>query len=173
MLAAVALVVGCQNPNAVAMRIGQPSAEPVAVREAQTRKIPASNELTALSNITATLQDLGFAIQESSADLGVVTGTKQRDAQESGQVAGQIALTVAFALMGVASRPTWDKTQEIHVTTVVTPTRSPTDYSVRVSFDRYLTNNHGEQWRTELIQDPAIYQEFFKKLVIGDALKVL
>ena len=73
-------------------------------------------------------------------------------------------MTVAFAFLGAAYTPVWDKVQDIHVTATVAPTRSPTDYSVRVSFDRYMTNNRGEQWRTELIQDPRIYQDFFAKL---------
>jgi len=167
------LAVGCSNPNAYAMQVGQPVKAPMAVREAQTRSVPGTDQVAVLSNITQTLQDLGFAIRESSVDLGVVTGTKQRDAEETGQVVAQVALTVAFAVLGAAYTPTWDKTQEIHVTTVVAPTRSLSDYSVRVSFDRYLTNNQGVQWRTELIQDPAIYQDFFNKLFHSSTLKAL
>jgi len=170
MLAIVSVAAGCQDPNAVAMRIGQPVKAPLAVREAQTRTVSAPDEETALANITQSLQDLGFAVSESSADLGIVTGNKKRDAEENGAVAAQIALTVAFAVLGAAYQPTWDKVQDIHVTAVVAPTRSPADYSIRVSFDRYMTNNRGEQWRTELIQDPAIYQEFFDKLSFSSTL---
>ncbi len=170
LLATLTMAAGCQNANVVAMRIGQPTKDALAVREAQTRSVPAADQVSILSDVTQTLQDLGFSIRESSVDLGIVTGTKHRDAEESGQVASQIALTVAFALLGTAYNPVWDKTQEIHVTTVVAPAQSSGAYSIRVSFDRYITNNQGTLWRTELIHDPVIYQEFFAKLSHGTTL---
>ena len=109
-------------------------------------------------------------MEESSSNLGVVTASKSRDAVETGQVAGQIALTVVFALLGAAYNPVWDKYQKIHVTTTVVPAESRGQYAVRVSFDRYIWNNQGLLWRTELVSEPKIYQEFFEKLGHGRAL---
>jgi hypothetical protein len=40
-----------------------------------------------------------------------------------------------------------------------------------VSFDRYITNNHGDLWRTELITDPVIYQQFYERLNQGLTLE--
>jgi hypothetical protein len=37
---------------------------------------------------TQTLQDLDFTITEFASDAGVFTASKQRDAEEAGQVAG-------------------------------------------------------------------------------------
>jgi len=158
---------GCQDPNALAMKIGQAPDSALKMREVQTRKLPAPSHVAMLSDVTQTLQDLGFTVAESSAELGVVTGAKERDAQETGQVAGQIALAVVFALLGAPHNPTWDKDQSIHVTTTVAPADKQNDFAVRVSFDRYLWNNHGQLWKTELIQDPVIYQEFFSRLSKG------
>jgi hypothetical protein len=141
-----------------------------AVREAETRSMDAANQENLLSDITQAFQDLGFTISESSAALGVVTGMKQRDAEESGQIAGQIALTVAFALLGAAYQPVWDKEQKINVTSTVAPGAHAGEFAVRVSFDRYLWNNQGTLWKTELVQDPVVYQEFFSRLSHGRAV---
>src|SRR6185437_11031078 len=92
---------------------------------------------------------------------------KQRDAEEAGQVAGQIALTIALAALGAAYNPTWDKTQSIHLTLVISPVGQNGPQEIRVSFDRYITNNHGELWRTELVDDPLIYQQFYDRLNQG------
>ena len=138
----------------------------------QSRQLEAPDQVAVLAAVTQTLQDLGFTIRESSAEAGVVTGAKQRNAEETGQVVGQIALTIAFAVLGAAYSPVWDKDQSIHVTSVVTPTRDDKRFGVRVSFDRYLTNNQGVQWRAELIEDAAIYREFFERLDAGAALSV-
>lgn len=160
----------CQNPNATAMKIGAMPPNAAAVREAETRQVDATDQVVLLSDITQVLQDLGFTISESSSDLGVVTGMKQRDAEENGQIAGQIAMTVAFALIGAYYVPSWDKEQKINVTTTVAPGSGPGEFAIRVSFDRYLWNNHGLLWKTELIQDPTIYQEFFSRLNHGRAV---
>lgn len=167
-----ATALGCQNANDVAKRLGEPSKSAVEARIMQSREIEASDQVAVLAAVTQTLQDLGFTVQESSAEAGVVTGAKQRDAEEAGQIAGQVALTVALAMLGAIHTPVWDKSQSIHVTSVVAPTRATGRFSVRVSFDRYLTNNHGVQWRAELIEDAAIYREFFERLGAGTALSV-
>lgn len=164
--------VGCQNANDVAKRLGEPSRSAVEARNMQSRQLEAPDQVAVLAAVTQTLQDLGFTIRESSAEAGVVTGAKQRNAEETGQVVGQIALTIAFAVLGAAYSPVWDKDQSIHVTSVVTPTRDDKRFGVRVSFDRYLTNNQGVQWRAELIEDAAIYREFFERLDAGAALSV-
>lgn len=156
----------------MAMKIG---AEPgtmkgtttVDLRALQTRRFDTADEVRLLMAATETLQDLGFTVTESSADVGVLVASKQRDAEESGQVAGQIALTVFAALLGAYHSPTWDTEQTIFVTLISTPVEGSDSAEVRVSFDRRMTNNYGKQWRTELILDEQIYQEFFNKLAEG------
>jgi hypothetical protein len=163
-LSAVLLTAACQNPNAVAMKVGAPPESAVELRELETRRFSTLDQQAMMAAATQTLQDLGFTITESSVDAGVLVGSKQRDAEETGQVAGQIVLTVLLAAMGSAHHPVWDKTQDIHITVVATPIENSKQIEMRVSFDRYLTNSDGLQWRAELIKEPDIYQEFFDKL---------
>jgi hypothetical protein len=170
-LGLIALLTACQDPNKVALQIGGPPDNAAALRAIETRRFDDAEPLKLLGSATAALQDLGYTVTESAPAAGVVVGSKQRDAEEAGEVAGQIALTIAMAALGAAYVPTWDKTQSIHLTLVVSPVGHSRSQDVRVSFDRYITNNHGELWRTELITDPLIYQQFYDRLNQGLALE--
>ena len=97
----------------------------------------------------------------------MLVASKQRDAEEAGQIAGQVMLTILVGLLGSYHSPTWDKEQSIYVTLIASPITNSRMMEVRALFDRRLTNNHGQLWRTELIEDPEIYQEFYDKLSKG------
>ena len=162
-LCLVASLTSCVTANEFAKKIGAPPQNAVELRNLQMRRFDTLDQRHMLLAATDTLQDLGYAVTESSPEIGIVAGSKQRDAEETGQVAGQIALVVLFAALGSSYTPVWDKSQSIHVTLVTTPVENSKQIEVRVSFDRYLTNNHGHEWRAELILDDKIYQEFFEK----------
>ena len=67
------LVLACTNqPNEAIMQ----GASPVQLRSYQTRVFESSEKLSMLCSVVATLQDLGFVIDEASVDLGTVTGTR-------------------------------------------------------------------------------------------------
>jgi len=166
-VALVATLAGCETPNSVAMKIGAPPQGAVELRAVQTRRFDTTDQHALLAASIQTLQDLGYIISESSAEVGVLSASKQRDAEEAGQIAGQIALTVVAAVFGVIHNPTWDKEQTIRVTLALSPIENSTQVEARVSFDRTLANNHGTIWRAELINDPQLYQEFYDKLSQG------
>ena len=149
------------------MKIGAPPQGAVELRAMQSRRFDTADQRALLAASIQTLQDLGYIISESSADVGVLSATKQRDAEETGQIAGQIALTIVGAFFGVYHNPTWDKEQTIHVTLALSPIENSKQVEARVSFDRTLMNNHGNTWRAELINDPKLYQEFYEKLSQG------
>lgn len=165
-LALVALLAACQNPNELAMKLGQAPASAVNLRALEARRFSTLDEPAVLAAATQTLQDLGYVISESSSDVGVLVGAKQRDAEETGQIVGQIALTVALAFAGVHHQPVWDKEQTINAMLVVTPIENSKQVEVRISFDRNILQNDNKR-HAELIQDADIYQEFFDKLSQG------
>lgn len=160
----VAPIAACVSANDIAKQVGKPPEGAVELRSLQVRRFDTTKDVSVLTAATETLQDLGFTVSEATADVGVLVGSKQRDAVESGQVAGQVALTVVLALLGSAHVPTYDQNQTINVNVVVSPVQNAEQTDVRVSFDRQLVNNHGQLWRAELILEPKIYQEFFDKL---------
>lgn len=159
---------GCApNPNDVALELGQPPLEEgestTSLRAIQMRSFKTNNtsEITAAG--MATLQDLGFTIEAASSDFGVITGSKDRDAVEGGQVAAQVLITVLAALAGSSHTPTYDESQKIKATLMVSKVDEGAS-EVRIFFDRQITNNLGQLWKADLIKEPEIYQEFFAKL---------
>jgi hypothetical protein len=149
------------------MKLGAAPDGAVELRAVQTRRFDTLNQHALLGASIQTLQDLGYIISESSEEAGVLSASKTRDAEETGQIAGQIALTVVAAVFGVIHNPTWDKEQTIRVTLALSPIENSKQIEARVSFDRSLTNNHGNFWRAELLMDPKLYEEFYDKLSQG------
>jgi hypothetical protein len=128
-------------------------------RQTQTRVFETSAEAELLSASAALLQDLGFNLDESETDLGVIVGSKKRDATEAGQVAASIAVAVLFG----ASMP-WDDEQNIRAAVITRKLEERNGYAVRLTMQRIVWNTQGQVSRTEPLDDPEIYQEFFAKL---------
>lgn len=129
-------------------------------RQRQTRYFETTNEKQILGASAAVLQDLGFNIDESETDLGVVVGSKDRDATEAGQIAGAVFVALLFGVV-----PAVDSNQKIRVSLVTNPSQTNRDrLAVRVTFQRVVWNNHGQISKTEPLDDPTLYQEFFDKL---------
>jgi hypothetical protein len=155
LVAASLVVTGCvQQIPKEALELRQESLQ---LRQLQTRGFETSNEKKLLSSGAAVLQDLGFSIDESETPLGVIVGSKDRDAVEAGQVAGAVMVAVLFGV----SMPI-DKNQKIRASLVTRPTDKKTN--LRVTFQRIIWNTQGQVSRTESVEDPKIYQEFFEKL---------
>jgi len=166
-LAIASVLASCVNANQVAMQIGAPPKVAVEMRAMQTRRFDTLDEVKMIAAATQTMQDLGYIVSESQTDVGVLVGSKMRDAEETGQIAGQVALTIMFALLGAVYNPVWDKDQNISLTIVTTPIDNSKQHNVRASFSRHITNTSGKTASDEVLIDPKIYQEFFDKLSEG------
>ena len=166
-LSLILVASACVDPNSHALKIGEPSigvGETISsVRAIQSRSFDTLETPKLIEASTATLQDLGFSIQATSSEYGVISGSKDRDAVESGQVAGQVVLALLAALGGSTHQMVYDESQQINVSIVVNQTGENSSV-VRVFFDRHITNNLGQLWKAEVIKDPEIYQKFFAKL---------
>jgi hypothetical protein len=169
-VAPLLLLNACVSANEIAKQIGRPPDQAMKLRAMETRRFDSADSTQVISTATQSMQDLGFIIAESSLDGGLVTGSKQRDATEAGQVAAQVAITVLLALGGVHYQPVWDKDQTIHVTLVAYPVGNGKQTDIRVTFDRIVLRSNGTRW-AELIIQPEIYQGFFEKLSAGMALE--
>lgn len=86
----------------------------LAERQIQTRRFDTANNTIMLNAAAATLQDIGFTLDESEFTLGVLVASKQRDATSGGQVAGAILVA---ALTGAVTHV--DKDQIIRVSVVM------------------------------------------------------
>ena len=146
-------------------------------RALQTRMFDTSDEKELLSASAAVLQDLGFQIEESSTEMGMLRAAKERGAREYGQEIMQSLVFILGALGGKAVIMPVDVHQQISATLVTR--RSETDasrYSVRILFHRSVWKGDGStgdqhippgQQSLEMIHDAKIYQQFFAKLSKG------
>jgi hypothetical protein len=138
-------------------------AESMAQRQLQTRKYNTTAEDKIITTCVNVLQDTGFAIENTDAKLGTILASKQREAVESGQVAGAIIIAVIF---GVAIPI--DKNQKMFASIVVSPAASEKKASlVRITFSRLVWNDRGAVSKAERLEDPEVYQTFFTKLSKG------
>lgn len=127
-------------------------------RQLQTKRFETENEESILVASAQVLQDLGYTLTESQTKLGLITGSKDRDATNGGQVAGAILLA---ALTG--ARMPLDVSQKVCATLVSTKSKDNNGYLVRIKFARVVFNDMGGA-RIEMISEPQIYQDFFKDL---------
>ncbi len=128
----------------------------------------------ALSASAAALLDLGFQVEESSIEVGVLRAAKERSAREYGQEIAQVFIFLLGAVCGEVFIVPVDLHQQINAT--LTTRQSETDssrFSVRIHFYRRVWKGSGQsgdqeippgQQRLEMIYDSRIYQQFFAKL---------
>ncbi len=149
---------GCQTIPKNALKLTPESLEK---RSLQTRQYEGIAETDLLAASAGVIQDLGFNIDESETKLGVIVASKERDATE----AGQVAVAVFVALLGGGNMAI-DKNQKLRVSLIIRPSHENDDkkHLVRVTFQRIIWNTRGQVSRTEGLDKPELYQEFFDRL---------
>ena len=155
LIAAISLSACNQTIPKEALELNKESFE---LRQLQTRSFSTSDEKKLLVAGAGVLQDLGYNIDESETSLGVIVGSKDRDATE----AGQVAAAVFVAALGGGAMPI-DKNQKIRASLITHPKGKNTT-KLRVTFQRIVWNTQGQVSKTQSIEKPEIYQEFFSKL---------
>lgn len=158
-----AAVTGCQtdaaNQQQAALAL---TAGDLSIRQTQARRFETHDEAMILAGATGVLQDLGFTIEESSVGNGLLVGSKNRDAVEAGQVAGQLFLATLIAAFGGPADPVWERDQKIRISVSSTPVKN--GIVVRANIQRVIWNTKNQISRVQTISDPVIYQQFFDKL---------
>lgn len=156
----LAALPGCHT---TADEVLQLEADANALRELQTRRFDTRDESKLLRVSAALLQDLGFNLDESEPEVGLLVASKERSAVETDEVVGAIALSVVLSVLSQSHvQMPWDQVQKMRVSVV---TRPITDaVSVRVTFQRVVWNNEGQISVLEPLQEPDHYVEFFDRL---------
>lgn len=138
----------------------QLSPESLELRQLQTRRFETNDEMRILSACAGLLQDLGFTLDESETELGLIVASKDRSAVETGQV---VAAVFIAALTGTAIPI--DKEQKLRASVVSRPVGENNEsIAVRVTFQRIVWNTQGQISKKEGLSEPEMYQEFFEKL---------
>jgi hypothetical protein len=177
-LAALGLFCGCIAPTAPE-EFFQLSADAPKHRAAQTRFFETSDEDELLSASAAVLQDLGFQVEESVPEVGLLRAAKERSARQYGQgIARFIIALVSMAGIISGSNTLILIPVDLHQKIAAAMTTRPVNpdasrHEVRIMFYRVVWKGDGSsgdthippgQQKMEMIRDPEIYQQFFAKL---------
>ena len=173
-LLASILLSGCASAPPLPKNFFQLAPDSARHKALQSRMVTAADRMELLSASAAVLQDLGFHIEESISDFGMLRAAKERGAREYGQ---EMARVFIF-LLSILGRETViipvDLHQQIAATLVIFPDdRDSSRFQVRVVFFRKIwksDGNYGSQaippgeQRMEMIYDPGIYRQFYARL---------
>jgi len=170
---------GCvQGPMPKAGSFFELTPQSAQYRVLQTRMFDTSNEKELLSASAAVLQDLGFQVEESAKEVGMLRAAKERSAREYGQEISQSFVLILSAVGAAFGGPLMIMPVDVHqqINATLVTRRSETDpsrFSVRILFHRSLWKGDGSvgdqhippgQQSLEMIVDGKIYQQFFAKL---------
>lgn len=167
-LALVVALCGCETVPSDAFRLSESALQ---VRELQTRDYYAIEDANILSASMAVLQDMGYAIDEVEAELGVLSASKRADATNDLVVFGSIAADTVKCLFTLGLGCTGgnyadiDDVQDIRLTLVTRPLNDHEDsVAVRVTIQRIIWSKKGAITAQETITEPDVYIAFFDKL---------
>ena len=164
LLAPLAGLSACQSREEIHANALTPASSVVSQRVLQTRRFDTRDDTLLLQAAVGVLQDLGFVIEESRSQAGLVTGTKMRDATEAGQVAGQLLLVLLAAAARSQHRVVMDRDQTIRAQVVVRSAPDRSGMLARATFQRVVRNTDGQVSRLETIEDAELYRGFFDQL---------
>jgi len=129
-------------------------------RQLQTRKYQTADEIALLSAGVAVLQDMGYTLESTEKEVGLLTASKTADARNGAEIAGKVIL----ALLGGGMQAV-DKEQKIRVTFVTRPSATEKGHVIaRITFQRIVWNTRGQVTKAESIRSTELYEGFFDKL---------
>ncbi len=138
-------------------------------RQIETRRYDGISETDLLTASTNVLQDLGFIIENSETELGVITASKKRDITDKGEIARSVFMTAWLLLMWFPMIFPVKKDQTFRASLVVRPVFNSNDktiddsHLVRITFQSIVRDTFD---KTILVKpvDFGTYQGFFEKL---------
>ncbi len=131
--------------------------ESLADRQLQTRIFETNREDKLLEASAAVLQDLGFTIDESEVNCGVIVCSKDRNVTEFYDVGLSIIASLFLIDYEYAVR------QKVLASLVTRPLEE-NRIAVRITFQHLVWDTQKELIKNERINEPEIYQKFFSKL---------
>jgi len=144
----------------------KPSETSLEKRQLQMRQYDTTDEAKILTSVAGVLQDLGFTLDESETELGLVAASKSADATSASQVVGAAVLDTLGILFGGYSNvsATVDAVQHVKASVITNPSLDGKRIVVRVTFQRIVWNRLNQINRIESISDAEVYQKFYEGL---------
>jgi hypothetical protein len=135
-------------------------AAPLEVRQQQTRRFEEIDEAQLLAASAGVLQDLGFSLDESETDLGLIVASKHSAVADS-KVTDLLRLMALLTDVDIVL----DKEQRIRASLVSWPVSgTKQQFYVRVTFQRIVRNTDNDITKQQSLNDPVLYQMFFERL---------
>ena len=135
-------------------------------RQLQMREYDTLDEEAMVSSVAGVLQDLGFTLDESETEIGLVSASKKSDATHAGQMTAAVIVDILGALGGGYSDTVskCDAIQHVKASVIAKPSRNGERMVVRVTFQRIIWNRMGQISRVETVSETEIYQKFYEGL---------
>ena len=155
---AVALVTGaCASAGDLRVPV-----TPMGVREVQTRTFDNVDAHTAMKAAMDMLQDGGFNIERTDADLGLVVGRQSVVRKPSGGLRALKYVGAAFSY-GLIGLIPLNKTDELEASVNVTSIDEGS-VRVRIALQRRMLDKNGRLKKTEALTSGPVYQDLFELL---------
>ena len=157
---AIALVVvtgGCASAGSLRVPV-----TPMGVREVQTRSFENVNAHTAMKAAIDMLQDGGFTVERTDADLGLIVGRQAVIRRPSGGLRALKYVGAAFSY-GLIGLIPLNKTDELEASVNVTGI-DDASVRVRIVIQRRQLDKNGRLKRTEALTGGPVYQDLFELL---------
>lgn len=135
---------------------------PMGVREFQTRSFESVQTHDALKAVVDMLQDSGFAIERTDADLGLIVGRQAVVRRPSAglRTLKYVGAAFSYGLIGLIPL---NRTDELEATVNVTAIDDES-VRVRIAIQRRFFDKHGRLQKTEALTEGLVYQDLFELL---------
>jgi hypothetical protein len=152
---------GCQATPAQQIAALTPTGAGTAARARQSRRFETSDRALMLQAALGALQDLGFTIDESNAETGVIVGSKTAGAQ----IRAQVTVRAAPSAPGASASSASGSAPSPAPNSAPNSAPSPAPNSiVRATFQRYRPRPGAMLAVGETLDDPLLYQGFFERV---------
>lgn len=167
---ALCLLTAC-GPYKIPKEALQWSEESPARRRTESRRFETSDEARLIAASAAALKDLGFTIDQKSVELGLIAGSKRGSAYNVGEIAAAAAVAIVTHVVGLPGSMAVSKDQSLRASIVTRPDENAGGSAVRVRFQRVVWDDEGRVSKSELVEDPEAYRDFFACLAKAAGLE--
>lgn len=140
-------------------------------RRLQSRRFDTKDEKALLAATSAVLKGLGFTIDQESAQLGLIAGSKKEDPHDFGGMATSAAVAVITSALSVPTTVPYSKERLVRASVATIRTENGAGTTVRLTLQLVIWNTEGKVAKSELLEAPAVYREFFDRLAKAAALE--
>lgn len=144
----------------------KPSEGNLEARQLQMRQYETTDQILIISAVAGVLQDLGFTLDESESQLGLVSASKKADASRKAETILAGIADILGALSGSHSNisETLDATQVVKASVVAKPSLDAGKMVVRITLQRIVWTQGGQISKVESVKEPGIYEKFYESL---------